>query len=77
MAALDDVLLPADADVDAHAAETALDALDFRVLVNADAFRRQRLEHHPRKLGILAVERLVRRQHHDARAQPAVALREL
>ena len=38
MAALDDVLLAADADVDAHAAETALDALDLRPLVHADAF---------------------------------------
>ena len=38
MAALDDVLLAADAYIDAHTAETALDALDLRPLMHADTF---------------------------------------
>ncbi len=77
MAALDDMLLATDAYVDTHTAETALDALDLRPFVHADAFRRELLEHHPGKLRIFVTQRLVGFEHHDAGAEPAVRLGEL
>ena len=66
MAALDDVPLAADADVDAYPSEPALDAVDLGVLVDADAFIGKAVEDELGQLGILIGQRFAGLEHHDA-----------
>src|SRR5262249_13003800 len=77
VAAFHDVLLAADADVHPYAAEAALDALDLGAFADADPFLGELLDDEPGELWILVAERLLRLQHDDARAEPAVGLRQL